>query len=202
MPGTRDSRARARVPEGNPSGVVEKLIRRKGALCAGLPVCGRPGGIPAAPGVAQGKPYATPEGNRHGAVVGTYPLPAEVLLEAVDPGVFRYRFVLEETAPVVALHSHFLEPQHLLPVQPAVGASDQGAVVVSLVSEARPRVLEPGGFPACEVGVPDQGLSVLGSRREHELAGLAGGEQPFVIAGPERLLPGECVEERAEFIQP
>src|SRR5882762_1384719 len=163
---------------------------------------GWPGGIPTPPGIAKGKPDAAFEGDRHRAVVRAHLLPAEVFFESVDSGVFRYGFVLEEAAPVVALYSHLLELQHFSPVKPAIGASDQGAVIVFLVSETRTHILEPDGSAAYEVGVPDQGLAVLGGRREHELAGLAGGEQPLTIAGPERLLLRERVEERAEFIQP
>src|SRR5690242_1457717 len=115
---------------------------------------GRASGFPAPPGVAKGKPDAALEGDRHRAVVGPHRLPAEVLLEFVDPGVFRHGFVLEQAAPVVAAYSHLLEPQHFLPVQPPIGAPDQRTVIVVLVPETGTRVLEPGGFSAGEVGVP------------------------------------------------
>jgi len=93
----------------------------------GLPACGRLAGISAPPGVAKRKPDAASKGYGYRAVVGTYGLPTEVLLEPVYSGVFRYGFVLEEAAPVVAFYSHLLEPQHFFPVKPAIGASDQGA---------------------------------------------------------------------------
>src|SRR6266436_4116095 len=152
---------------------------------------GWPGGMSTPPGIAKGKPDAAFEGDRHRAVVRAHLLPTEVFFESVDPGVFRYGFVLEEAAPVVALFSHLLELQHFSPVKPAIVAPDQGTVIVFLVSEKRARVLEPDGFAACEVGVPDQGLDVLRGRREDELAGLAGSEQPLTIARPVRLLPRE-----------
>src|SRR5260221_4362433 len=174
------------------------MTRRRRALRAR----GWPGGMSTAPCIAKGKPDAAFEGDRHRAVVRAHLLPTEVFFESVDPGVFRYGFVPEEAAPVVALYSHLLELQHFSPVKPAIGAPDQGAVIVFLVSETGTRVLEPGGSAACEVGVPDQGLAVLRGGREDELAGFAGGKQPLAIAGPVRLLLGERVEERAEFIQP
>src|SRR5881396_3652899 len=87
-------------------------------------------------------------------------------------------------------------------MKPAIGAPDQGAVIVSLVSETRTRVLEPGRLSAGEIGVPDQCLTVLRGRGEDELTGFAGGNQPLMIGGRDRLLPRECVVKRAEFIQP
>src|SRR5579864_7204038 len=139
----------------------------------------------AAPRIAKGKPETASERHRYRAVVGTYLLSAKVLLEPVDSGVFRYGFVLEKPAPVVAFYSHLLEPQHFLPMQPAIGAPDQGSEVVFLVSETRTRVLEPCRLSIREISVPDQRFTVPGGRREHELAGLAGGEQPVRIGGPE-----------------
>src|SRR5258706_574606 len=174
------------------------MTRRRRALRAR----GWPGGMSTAPCIAKGKPDAPFEGDRHRAVVRAHLLPAEVFFEFVDPRVFRNGFVLEKASPVVAPYSRLFEPQHFLPMKPAIGASDEGTVIALLVSETRTGVLKPRCFPAHEVGVPDQGLAVLGGRREHELAGLAGGEQPLTIAGPERLLLRERVEERAEFIQP
>src|SRR5881392_3376597 len=99
-------------------------------------------------------------------------------------------------------YSHLLELQHFLPMKPAIGAPDQGAVIVLLVSETRTRVLEPGGFSAGEVGVPNQGLAVPTGRGEHELTGLAGGKQPLTITGGDRLLRRKRVVERLELIQP
>src|SRR6266513_4453986 len=72
------------------------------SIPAGLPARGRLGGIPTPPGVAKRKPEAASDGHWQRAVVGTYLLPAEVLLEPVDPRVFRHGFVLEEAAPVIA----------------------------------------------------------------------------------------------------
>src|SRR2546423_12993162 len=169
---------------------------------AGLPVRCRLGGISTPPGIAKRKPDAAFEGHRHRAVVRAHLLSAEVLLELVDSGVFRYGFVLEDAPPVIARYSHLLELQHFFPVKPAIGAPDQGAVIVLLVSETRTRVLEPGGFSAGEVGVPDQGLAVPRGRGEHELTGLAGGKQPFMITGGDRLLRRKRVVERLELIQP
>src|SRR5260221_3782363 len=153
------------------------MSRRRRALRA----CGWPGGMSPAPCIAKGKPYAAFEGDRHRAVVRAHLLPAEVFFESVDSGVFRYGFVLEKAAPVVALYSHLLELQHFSPVKPAIGAPDQGAVIVFLVSETGTRVLEPGGSAACEVGVPDERLAVLRGRREHELARPACREQPLPL---------------------
>src|SRR5258706_1990029 len=87
-------------------------------------------------------------------------------------------------------------------MEPAIGASDQCAVIISPVSETRARVLKPRSFSAREVSVPDQCLTILRCRREGELTGLAGGNQPSMIGGRDRLLPRECVVKRAEFIQP
>src|SRR6266513_1377198 len=87
-------------------------------------------------------------------------------------------------------------------MKPAIGAPDQGAIIVFLVSETGTRVLEPGGLSADEIGVPDQCLTVLRRRGEDELTGFAGAKQPLVIGGRDRLLPRECVVERDEFIQP
>src|SRR6266566_3594231 len=87
-------------------------------------------------------------------------------------------------------------------MKPAIGAPDQGAIIVFLISETGTRVLEPGGFSADEVGVPDQCFSILRSRREYQLTGFAGGNQPLMVGGRDRLLPRECVVKRAEFIQP
>src|SRR5260221_1949577 len=169
---------------------------------AGLPVRGRLGGISTPPGVAKGKPYPASDGYRHRAVVGTHRLPAEVFLEFVDPGVLRYGFVLEEPSPVVAPYSHLLELQHFFPMKPAIGAPDQGTVIVVLVPETRTGVLKPGGFSAGDVGVPDQCFIVLRGRREDELAGLAGGKQPLMIGGRDRLVFRECVVKGLEFTQP
>jgi len=71
-----------------------------------------------------------------------------------------------------------------------------------LVSEIGARELKARGFSVHNVGVPDQCLAILRGRRERELTGLAGGNQPLMIRGFERLLPGKCVVEGAKFIQP
>src|SRR5256885_10953226 len=134
-------------------------------------------GVSTPPGITKRKPNAAFEGHRQRVVVRAHLLSAEVLFELVDSGVFRHGCVLEEAPPVVARYSHLLELQHFLPMKPAIGAPDQGAVIALLVSETRTRVLEPGGFSAGEVGVPNQGLAVPTGRGEHELTGLAGGKQ-------------------------
>src|SRR5580765_2374758 len=156
----------------------------------------------ASPRLAKGKPDAAFEAYGQGAVVRTNRLPAEVFLEFVDSGIFRYGFVLEEPSPVVAFYPHLLEPQHFLPVQPAIGAPDQGAEIVFLVSETGARVMEPGGFSTGEVGVPDQGLAILRGGSKNELAGFAGRKQPLGIARRDRLLLREGVVEPLEFLQP
>src|SRR5258706_8678977 len=124
------SRSGARTPFGAVGSGVGT-----GGFSPSLRVRGCLDGTSAPPGIAKGKPDAAFEGNRHRAVVGAHRLPAEVFLEFVDSGVFRHGFVLEQAAPVVAPYSHLLELQHFLPMQPAIGAPDQGAVIVVLVSE-------------------------------------------------------------------
>src|SRR5580765_7268929 len=89
----------------------------------------------ASPRLAKGKPDAAFEAYGQGAVVRTNRLPAEVFLEFVDSGIFRYGFVLEEPSPVVAFYPHLLEPQHFLPMQPAIGAPDQGLAILRGRSE-------------------------------------------------------------------
>ena len=89
------------------------------------------------PGIANGNIDAASDCHRYRAVVATFRLPAEVPLEIVDSGAFRYGFVLEKPPPVVTIYSHLLELQHVSPMKPAVGSPDQGAIIAFPVSEKR-----------------------------------------------------------------
>src|SRR6266702_1201230 len=112
-----------------PSVMISRFMK------SGSSVARFPDRLPAPPGIAQGKIDAAFHGHRHRAVVRTYRLPAEVLFEIVDSGVFRYRFVFEHASPVVAFYSHLLDAQHVSPMKPAISSPDQGAIVAFLISE-------------------------------------------------------------------
>src|SRR5258706_4774081 len=83
-----------------------------------------------APGIAKDEIDSASQVHGYCAVVGSFAPAAETAFELVDSSTIRYGFVLEQAAPIVALHSHLLEPQHVLPMEPPIGTANQRAIVV------------------------------------------------------------------------
>src|SRR5574338_413529 len=91
---------------------------------------------PLAPRVAQAQPDAAPECDWRDAVVAADGGAAKLFLETVDAGAFRQRLVRKKSTPVIAGEPQRAEAQHFLPVQPAVRAADERAILVVAVAEA------------------------------------------------------------------
>src|ERR1700756_1480796 len=132
----------------------------------------RPGSAPEGPAasrIAHRKPYAPARIHRHSALVGLRRVSAEHSLELVDPGTVGCRFVGEHASPVVVAHAGSLETQHVLPMQPAIGASDERAIAAVFPSEPGGGVHETGGGAGAKVRVPDQLLTIPERVAEHQL---------------------------------
>src|SRR5215470_17029068 len=157
---------------------------------------------PAAPRIAQGKPYAPARIHRHSAVVILHRPPAEHSLELVDAGTVGCGFIAEHASPVVAVHAGSLEAQHVLPMQPAIGASDEGAIAAVFSSEPRGGVYEAGGRADANVGMPDELLATPGRVAEGQPMRGRCAAKPVTVGQPNAPLPGEFVVEPSELLEP
>src|SRR4029079_1720827 len=114
------------------------------------------------PCVAKRQINTTFYGQRNGTLVSPLDGPTKAFLESIDPGALRSRFVLKQSSPIVARYAHFLEPQHVPPVQPGIGAPYQRPVISLLVAKTGTAVLEPRGRATKQVSVPDQHFAASG----------------------------------------
>src|SRR5258708_4504297 len=118
--------------------------------------------LPATPGIAHREPDPSAQRRRHRALIRPDRQPAEHPLEGVDAGPLGRRLVSEHAAPVVALEAGALAGEHVLPVQPAVGAADERAILLALAPKERGGVSEADVAAATQMRMPHQPFTVAG----------------------------------------